>query len=217
MTTPERLIDSQASIALEQYRSLRTNIDFLRATRDLHVVTITSGMPEAGKSLTAANLGMAFAMSDVRTLVIDADLRRPSQHHLFELENRQGLTTALMREGDASGYIQQGPLPHLHVLTSGPLPPNPTELLANGRIERLLERLRVEAEVILMDTPPVLSFAETAILAHAADGVVYVVRAGSYSRRLDMKAMGILQRAQTTVLGSVLNDAQLPAKDSYYY
>lgn len=218
MSVSSRLLSPrQNNLALEQYRSVRTNLDFLRATRQLKTIAVTSGLPDAGKSLTTANLGIAFAMTEVKTLIVDADLRRPSQHKLFNLDNREGLTSLLMRGQSPDQFLDVGPWPNLRILTTGPLPPYPTEILANGRIEAVLSQLGELFDVILIDTPPVLSFAETAIVAHAADGVLYVVRAAKSSRRADKKALEHLKQAEVDVVGAVLNDAQVQQSASYYY
>lgn len=218
MSIPNRLLDSaHPSASLEQYRTLRTNLDFLRTTRQLKTIAITSGAPAAGKSLTTANLAMAFAMAGVDTLVLDTDLRRPAQHELFHLENRQGVTTALMRGQDPADFVQSGPLEHLYVLPSGPLPPYPTEVLANGRIEALLEEISPLFDVVLVDTAPVLPYAETSLVARAANGVLYVVRAAQSSRRVDRRALDHLARAQAEILGAVLNDASAKAIAVSYY
>lgn len=218
MTLSTQLIDPEHNtIVIEQYRTLRTNLEFLRKTRHLQSIAIASGTAEAGKTLTVANLAMAFAMADVKTLVLDADLRRPSQHQLFDLDNRQGLTTALMQGADMATFAQPGPLPSLFVMTSGPLPPTPAELFASGRAETLLAQLERSFDMVLIDTPPLLLCAESLSLCHAADGVVYVVRSGRNSVRLDRRAFAHLEQSQTKILGAVLNDAQFPQTSTYYY
>ncbi|NMP22956.1 CpsD/CapB family tyrosine-protein kinase [Sulfobacillus harzensis] len=218
MTDTMRLLDgSQNSLALEQYRALRTNLEFLWVGRQLKTVVITSSSPGAGKSLTVANLGIAFAMAGIQTLLIDGDLRRPALHRLFQVDERPGLTTTIMRGLNPHDSTCTSFIPRLAILPAGPIPPNPTELLANGRFEEVLSPLKDRFDMILIDTPPVLAYAETALLAHAADGTLYIVRAGKGSRRMDVKALERLSQAQAHVLGAVLNDAQPQPSDMAYY
>lgn len=218
MSDSLRILDGQEnSLALEQYRALRTNIDFLRVGRQLRSIAVTSSASGAGKSLTVANLGVTFALAGIETLVVDGDLRRPALHRLFNINEPAGLTTLIMRGLDPRDATYPAFIPRLSVLPAGPVPPNPTEILANGRFEEVLTRLQERFEIILIDSPPVLVYAETAILAHAADGTLFVVRAGRGSRRMDAKALARLSQARAHVLGAVLNDVQPSSGDMVYY
>jgi capsular exopolysaccharide synthesis family protein len=196
---------------------LRTNIDFLRATRRLTSIAVTSAAPNAGKSLTVANLGLIYALAGVNTLIVDADLRRPSQHRIFAVDNRQGLTSGLSRDhGALESATVSGPIDPLRILPSGPLPPNPTELLSAGRFSAALAHLQTSADLILIDTPPVLSYAEASILARDADGVMFVVRPASSSRRLEKKAAQHLRAAGADLIGAILNDSKEAFHEMYY-
>ncbi len=226
MTSPRSLesrlvsVTQPRSSAAEQYRALRTSLEFLGVTAPLRKVLVTSAVPESGKSLTAANLALALAQGGRRTLLVDADLRRPTQHHFFGLPNLAGLTTAITRGGDLEQYVVDGPLPDLKIMTSGPIPPNPSEILGSGAMRDLLERLEQQAEIIVLDSPPVVGFTDAVILSNRNDGVIYVVRAGFNSRKSDLKALELLRQVNARILGVVLNgikESDEGLSYAYYY
>lgn len=221
-TIEQRLVSltQPRSVAAEQYRSLRTSLEFLGVSAPLRKVLVTSAVPESGKSLTAANLALTVAQSGHQTLLVDADLRRPTQHHLFGLANLTGLTTAVTRGGELAGYMNEGPIPQLNILTSGPIPPNPSEILSSEAMRQLLDRLSEEADMVVVDSPPVVGFTDAVILSNRNDGVLYVVRSGFNSRKADAKALELLRQVNARILGVVLNGVS--ATDSnmsyaYYY
>jgi capsular exopolysaccharide synthesis family protein len=213
-------ITQPRSSAAEQYRSLRTSLEFLGVSQPLHKVLVTSAVPESGKSLTAANLALALAQSGRSTLLVDADLRRPSQHHLFGLANLTGLTSAVTRGGELEQYLAPGPLADLRIMTSGPIPPNPSEILGSMAMRELLERLEHEADIVVLDSPPVVGFTDAVILSNRNDGVIYVVRSGFNSRKADLKAIELLRQVDARILGVVLNGMKQPDESlsyAYYY
>jgi protein-tyrosine kinase len=208
------------SSAAEQYRSLRTSLEFLGVSAPLHKVLVTSAVPESGKSLTAANLALALAQSGRSTLLVDSDLRRPTQHHFFGLPNLTGLTTAITRGGPLEEYISDGPLPDLKIMTSGPIPPNPSEILASQAMRDLLERLEALADMVVLDSPPVVGFSDAVILSNRNDGVIYVVRSGFNSEKADLKALELLRQVNARILGVVLNGIKESDEGltyAYYY
>lgn len=211
------------SAAAEAYRTLRTNIQFASPDRPVHTILATSTSPDDGKSTTIANLAVTFAAAGSRTVLIDADLRRPHLHQLFDLSNDTGLTTlvsdmARSKVGDDSVRIplQATAVSNLSVLTSGPVPPNPAEILSSKRMSEILARLQNEADYILIDTPPIIAVTDAAVLASRVDGVLLVVNAGKTRRDLAIKARDILRQVNANLLGVVLNNAQLD-KSSYAY
>lgn len=208
------------SAAAEQYRSLRTSLEFLGVGQPLRKVLVTSAVPESGKSLTAANLALSLAQSGKLTLLVDADLRRPSQHHLFGLPNLSGLTTAVARGESVSGLMSPGPISNLKILTSGPIPPNPSEILGSEPMRQLLDQLSQEADMVIVDSPPVVGFTDAVILSDRNDGVVYVVRSGFNSRKMDQKALELLHQVNARILGVVLNGVREQDETlsyAYYY
>ena len=207
--------------AAEAYRTLRTNILFASPDKPLHTLLATSTSPDDGKSTTLANLAITLAETGAHTILVDCDLRRPSQHTLFGLPNEVGLTSLML---GGAGAALPNPLPvqatsiaNLGVLTSGPLPPNPAELLASRRMAEVLEQLAGKADYILFDSPPVLAVTDAAILAPRVDGVLLIVRAGKTKRDLAVKARRILAQVNAPIVGVVLNDATLDNKGYGYY
>lgn len=201
----------------EAYVKLRTNIELSAIDAPIQVIMMTSANPGEGKSTTAGNLAMVYAQADKKVLVIDADLRKPTAHHYFMVSNRGGLTSVLTGQQTLSGAIKETPVDNLHVLTSGPIPPNPSELLSSKRFAALLEELRQKYDVVIVDTPPILAVADAQIVSTLCDGVVLVLNAGQVKRDLAVKAKTALEHAKARILGVVLNNLERKAADAYYY
>lgn len=204
------------SHAAEAYRTLRTNIQFSSLDKPLHTLLATSTMPDEGKSTTVANLAVTMAQAEQRVILIDCDLRRPTLHTLFNLPNEVGLTSLILANDDAALLLQATPVPGLRVLTSGPLPPRPADILGSRRMEAVIERLRAEADVVLFDTPPVVAVTDAAVLASRVDGVLLVLRAGTTTRDRARQAKQILEKVKANVLGVVLNNAEIERGYGYY-
>ena len=221
------MLTDPRSPAAEAYRTLRVNIQFASPDKPLRTILATSTSPEDGKSTTLANLAVALAETGASTLLVDCDLRRPSLHTLFGLPNEQGLTSLILAAatGDVPGAApEQTPLPlqatrveNLRLLTSGPVPPNPAELLASRRMAEILTTLAGLADYVLFDTPPVIAVTDAAILAPHVDGVLLIVRAGKTKRDLAVKAKAILAQVNAPLVGVVLNDATVDSKAYGYY
>ncbi len=214
MTTKELVMlrDSRSPIA-EAYRGLRTNLTFSSLDRPLRTLLVTSAGPEEGKSTVLANLAVTEAQAGRQVVIVDADLRRPRQHELFALGNAAGLTTLLADEKSLQNLslqaevLQATEAPGLRVLTSGPLPPNPTELLASQRMAALLAALCAAADLVLLDAPPVVVVTDAAILAAQVDGVLLVVNANGTRREHAQRAQQLLAKVNARIVGSVLNNA----------
>lgn len=203
------------SAAAEAYRTLRTNILFSSLDRPLHTLLVTSTAPNEGKSTTLANLAVTMAQAEQRVLMVDCDLRRPSLHSLFGASNEGGLTSALLEQSEGPLPIQSTSVPGLRLLTSGPLPPRPADLLGSRRMGALIERLRGEADIILFDTPPVVSVTDAAVLAPRVDGVLLVLQAGHTRRDRAREARQILEKVKANIVGVVLNGSRLERGYSY--
>ncbi len=201
----------------EAFRILRTNIQFASVDKPTRTVTITSPGPSEGKSFLTANLGIVMAQQGRRVIIIDADLRKPMQHKLFELPNNVGLTTLLLveDEDDILPFVQSTNIGNLRVLTSGPIPPNPSELLGSRRMGELMAKLLEDADILLFDTPPALAVTDAIVLSKRTDGVVVVVRAKSTRIPALLQVLMELERVGSHLLGVVLN--ALPAKGQGYY
>ncbi len=201
----------------EAFRTLRTNIRFARPDRPRGSLLITSTQPGEGKTLVAANLAVAIAQEGRRAIVVDADLRRPSLHRFFGLPNRLGFTSLIMDETLAiKDVIQETDVPGLRVITSGPLPPNPLDMLASRRADQLITEMKAMCDTLLLDSPPVLSVTDPLLLGTHADGALLVAAAKSTRRNLVVKAYQTLRRSGVDVIGAVLNKVR-QSDLGYYY
>jgi non-specific protein-tyrosine kinase len=214
--------ESPKSAAAEAFRALRTNIQFASPDKPVHTILATSTSPDDGKSTTVANLAVTFASAGSPTILVDADLRRPQLHTIFGLPNDAGLTTFISAMSRATETpveipLQETRVPNLLVLTSGPVPPNPAEMLASQKMAEVLDMLRARADYVLIDTPPVIAVTDAAVLASRVDGVFLVVNAGKTRRDLAVKARDILQQVNANLLGVVLNNAKIDKSAYEYY
>lgn len=200
----------------EAYRVLRTNIQYSSVDKPLRSLLITSGNPTEGKSTTVANLAVVLAQAGKRVVVVDTDLRRPMQHKYFGLLNTFGITTALLEsQSPVEQYVQATEVENLRVMTSGPLPPNPAELLDSKRLEQVLVELQKQADVLLLDSPPLLSVTDASLLSRMVDGTLLVIDAGKTKRAFFARALGTLQSVNGNLLGVVLNRI-IPSRSGYY-
>lgn len=202
----------------EAFRTLRTNLDFASVDTPLRRLLITSAEPGEGKSTIAANIAVAFAQAGKKVILIDADMRRPSVHQLFEVPNSHGLTTLLRANEPGAGAVahvtqEAG----LRLITTGPLPPNPAELLGSERMRVLMSRLANEADLIVIDSPPLHAVTDAAVVARAVDGVVLVTQPGTTKRAALAQAKEALDRVGARVLGVVLNQVTDRSAAGYYY
>ncbi|NLG50446.1 MAG: CpsD/CapB family tyrosine-protein kinase [Chloroflexi bacterium] len=190
----------------ESYRLLRTNIRFSVVDKPLFTLMVTSAGPSEGKSVTLSNLAVALAESGKKVLVIDTDLRRPTLHHLFESPNAAGLSDAILNVNTSvMEYVQQTLIPNLYLLSAGPIPPNPAELLASERMGHLLEELRQHMDVVLLDSPPALVVADAFILGARVDATLLVTDLGQTRRPMARRVAEELRRVGANPAGVVLN------------
>jgi protein-tyrosine kinase len=208
-------LNDPKSMASEAYRTLRTNIQFARLERRCHSIVITSASPEEGKTTSVANFAVVAAQAGSRVCVVDSDLRRPRLHRLFGIRNTYGLTTALLEGRPFAEVAQPAITANLAVLPSGPLPPNPGELVSSQRMREALETAAETFDLVLCDSPPVLAVADAAALAAQCDGVILVIRSGHTAHAALTRAVEQIQVVKGRVLGILLNRAELP-RDTYY-
>jgi non-specific protein-tyrosine kinase len=202
----------------EAYRALRTNVDFASLDRTLKTLVVTSAELGEGKSTTLANLAVVSAQAGRKVVLVDADLRRPTLHLVFGLGNDTGLTTAMMDEAAlASPPLQETGIEGLSVLTSGPLPPNPAELMGSRRMEEVIATLAEKADQVLFDTPPVVAVTDAAVLATKVDGVLLVISAGKTRREYARTAVQRLEQVNARLVGAVLTNVQMGAGFKGYY
>jgi capsular exopolysaccharide synthesis family protein len=170
-----------------------------------------------GKSLTAVNLAVAMAQAGQRVILVDADLRRPRLHRVFELQNKFGLTTAFFDDiSGIEGLLQESSIENLRVLTSGQIPPNPAELLGSARMQDVLTRLQALSDMVIFDSPPAIGLADSAILSAQLDGVLLVLAFQRTRRGAAQQALNGLQQVGARVLGVVLNRVPLHSNGYYY-
>ncbi|MBL3645934.1 CpsD/CapB family tyrosine-protein kinase [Peribacillus frigoritolerans] len=201
----------------EQYRLIRTNIQFSSVDKDIQTIVVTSSEPNDGKSTTAANLAIVLAQEDKKVVLVDADLRKPSVHYAFSLSNIEGLTSVLTKKMSIEKALIKTNVPNLEILTSGPIPPNPSELLNSKSIETTIDELKGMYDYIIFDTPPVLVVPDSQIVANKCDGVIMVVASGKTNKQSAVKAKELLVKANTSLLGVVLNGVETDNSNYYYY
>lgn len=201
----------------EQYRTIRTNIEFASVDKDLRSLLVTSSGPSEGKSSTTANLGVVFAQQGKRVLLIDGDLRKPTVHYTFKLDNRSGLSTVLVGEKSLEETVKESDVPNLEILTCGPIPPNPSELLGSNAMKQMLQKAQETYDVVIFDTPPVLAVTDAQILSNICDGSIIVARSEQTEYEAIQKAKDLLEPANAKLLGIVLNDVPQKKSNTYYY
>jgi len=211
------LTDPRAPAA-EAYRTLRTNLYFSSLDRALETLLVTSAAPGDGKSTTLGNLAVTMAQGEKRTVLVDADLRRPALHKLFGVSNSQGLTTMIVDESAlAEPPLVETGVENLWLLPSGPLPPNPAEILGSRRLEDIIAALKTRADVILFDAPPVVAVTDAVVLGTKVDGVLLVFCSGKTRREHALRAKEMLERVQVRLVGAVLNNASPDQSMGSYY
>lgn len=201
-------VDDPNAIASEAYRSLRTSLQFIGLRQPLKTIMVSSPMASEGKTTTLSNLAVTLAQAGRQVICIDCDLRRPRLNEFFSVSNAVGFTSVLLGEQPLSSALQEVAVAaggRLRILPSGPLPPNPAELLGTARVAELLRALASEADVVLIDAPPLLPITDAVVLSSRVDGVVLVATARVTSRRYLSRAVSLLDQADANTLGVVLN------------
>jgi capsular exopolysaccharide synthesis family protein len=202
----------------EAYRTLRTNLDFSSLDKPLKTMLVTSAGPEEGKSTVLANLAVTTAQTGRKVILVDCDLRRPTLHNMFNLKNDAGLTTMVVDDAAMeSPPLQNTWVEGLRLVSSGPLPPNPSELLGSRRMEEIVAALLERADVVLFDAPPVVAVTDAAVLATKVDGVLLVINAGGTKRDYARAAKARLEKVNANLLGAVLNNVRFDVSLHRYY
>jgi len=205
------------SFITESFRTLRANLQFLGAGDTLKTILLAGGGFGEGTSFVIANLGVVFAQTGQRVIIVDCDLRKPQQHLIFNLDNQLGLTSILSGFKDPDNVLKAAPIAGVRILTSGPLPANPAELLGSQKMSQLIAGLKEKADVILLDASPLTVVADAAVLSKAVDGVLIVVRSRVASHDSVSKAKELLMNAKASILGVALNCARMcEISESYY-
>ena len=205
------------SLNAEQFRTIRTNIEFAQLDKSMKNLLVSSSIPAEGKSTVASNLAYIIAQTDKRVLLVDADLRKPTVHRTFKLNNEQGLTTLLSNTDlKFNQVVQHSRDLNLYFLPSGPIPPNPSEILGSGRMTLLMQELGQYFDIVIYDAPPITAVTDPQILATKVDGLVLVVRQG-YTRKEEVKkAKEAVDNVNANILGYVMNGKELSDSAGYY-
>lgn len=201
----------------EAYKTIRTNIQFAAVAGKTQIILITSSEPGEGKTYTAANLATVSAQAGNSVLLIDGDMRKPQVHQRFQVSNLVGLSTVMIKEESLESCLMDTHVPNLSVLPSGPIPPNPSELLASQSFAELLEECQRYFDLIYIDSPPILAVTDALVLGRITDGTIMVVDAQHTNRNAAIKAVSMLNQVNTRFLGVVLNRIERKSGTAYYY
>lgn len=210
-------ISDGRSIITEQFRTMRTNISFALPDYGVKTILVTSSIPGEGKSTNAANLAVVFAQDGKHVLLIDADLRRPTMHQTFGIFNTIGLSSVLVRRSAFYEAIQETPISGLSILPSGPIPPNPAELLSSNAMTVLIEEIKKVYDIVIIDAPPVLPVSDAQILSNICDGTLLIANSGVVKKEEIIKARNTLTVSKGKIVGVVLNNFKMPRNSKYVY
>lgn len=207
-----------SSVIAEQFRTIRTNIQFSMVDQELKTLAITSAGPGAGKSTIAANLAVTFASQGKKVLLVDADMRKPTVHKTFRLPNHDGLTTLLTEKNiQISNIAHRVPSEGLFIITSGVIPPNPSELLASKRMDYLMNEFEKSFDLIIFDLPPVVAVTDAQVMASKVDGTIFVIPKGLTNKEMVLQSKDLLEKVHANVIGAIFNRVELSGDNYYYY
>ncbi len=201
----------------EAYRVLRTNIQYSSVDKPLKTIVITSAGPMEGKSTTIANLAVTFAQAGRRTLLIDADLRKPMIHRVFQILNYHGLTNLIATQDELNSYIRRDIVENLDIITSGTIPPNPSEILNSKTMKNFMERIKSNYDIVLIDSPPVGSVTDASVISTYVDGTILIVKSGKAEINAVKRAKETLERVNANIIGVVLNHFEKKNFGNDYY
>jgi capsular exopolysaccharide synthesis family protein len=210
-------IKNPKSHAAEAFRTLRTNIQFSSLDNEIKAIVVTSTQPGEGKSTVISNLAVTMAQSGKKVLLIDCDLRKPSVHKKLGMSNQDGLTSLLAKEKNLEEVVQPTNINNFYVLTSGPIPPNPAELLGSKRMKSFIVELQGYFDMILLDAPPVLAVTDAQILSTLCNGVMLVAEYGQAEKHAVVRAKEAIDKVGGKILGLVINKVPSNSKSYYYY
>nr|NIW80854.1 polysaccharide biosynthesis tyrosine autokinase [Calditrichia bacterium] len=202
----------------EAYRTLRTNIQFQKMKNRDQTILVTSSAPKEGKSTTIANVAITMAQMGSKTLLVDTDLRRPVIHSIFNLKKDKGITNYLIGKLTFEEVVKPTFIENLFCVTSGPLPPNPSEMLSSGQMDEFIRTAQENFDLVLFDSPPIIAVTDAAILGSKVDGTLLVIRAHQTQKEAVQRAKTLMDNVQAGILGCLLNSVNIDrAYGSYYY
>ncbi|MCK1998544.1 CpsD/CapB family tyrosine-protein kinase [Psychrobacillus psychrodurans] len=213
-----KLVTSVAptSIISEQFRKVRTNINFSMVENELQTLLFTSTSIGEGKSTIAANVGIVFAQEGKKVLLVDADLRKPTMHYTFHKPNSPGLTNLLSSHCSLDQVVKESGIDGLYLITCGPIPFNPAELLSSTSMDIFIKEVRAKYDIIIFDAPPTLSVSDAQILSNKCDGTILVISSGEAEKIDVLKAKEALLSSKANIIGTILNNYKID-KNHYYY
>ena len=211
-------VTDPTSVDTEQFNTIRTNIKFSNVDKDYKTLMVTSSNISEGKSTVSANIATTFAKQGLHTLLVDSDLRRPTINATFGIDNPQGLSNYLSeRSFDVNSIIYKTSVKNLYVMPSGPIPPNPSELIGSKRMAELIKKLSEQLDLVIFDAPPVLSVTDAQIVSTNVDGTILVVRANKTEKAAVKEAVRLIKQVGGHIIGTILNDVEVKGSGYYGY
>ncbi|AID02730.1 polysaccharide biosynthesis tyrosine autokinase [Staphylococcus xylosus] len=215
--SPLYVHNNPKSTISEKFRGIRSNIMFSGANSEIKSLIVTSEKPASGKSTITANIAITYAQAGYNTLIIDGDMRKPTQQNFFNLANHSGLSNLIIGKALQTDAIKETHIENLNVLTSGPIPPNPSELITSTNFHELLKKLTDDFDFILIDTPPVTTVTDAQLYAKNVRDCVLVIDGSKNEKNEVKKAKELLIKSGGKVIGAVLNKMTIEKGSSYYY
>jgi|SRR5699024_1703893 len=215
--SPLYVHEKPKSTISEKFRGIRSNIMFSNAENEIGSLLVTSEKPGSGKSTISANIAVTYAQAGYKTLIIDGDMRKPTQHYIFDLPNNSGLSNLIINKATYSDSLKETNVDNLAILTAGPTPPNPSELIASSKFETIFNELSDHYDFIVIDTPPVNTVTDAQVYAQTVKNCVLVIDAEKNNKIEVKKAKDLLNKADGKLLGAVLNKMPVDKNSSYYY
>lgn len=209
--------DYSTSVIAEQFRTVMTNISYVNIQHSIKNLMVTSSNPSEGKSTFAANLAITYAKQGRNVVLVDADMRRPTAHKSFKLSNRVGLSSILSGNASIESAVQYTDIQHLSVITSGPIPPNPSALLGNGKLKSILAKYSQPNDLIILDVPPVNMMTDASIVGALADATLLVIPQGIAEKKAARLSVNQLNKVNANIIGAVMNRAESNNNNNYYY
>ncbi|MDW3990625.1 polysaccharide biosynthesis tyrosine autokinase [Staphylococcus saprophyticus] len=209
--------DKPKSTVSEKFRGIRSNIMFSSAEKEIQSLLITSEKPSSGKSIISANIAVTYAQAGYKTLIIDGDMRKPTQHYIFDLPNNSGLSNLIVNKATYTESIKETKVQNLSILTAGPTPPNPSELIASTQFDEIYNELLSDYDFIVVDTPPVNTVTDAQVYAQTIQNCALVIDVEKNNKNEVKKAKDLINKAGGKLLGAILNKTAIDKSSSYYY